>query len=263
MRFLYPTDAFHPKAVDEVYENEFSAVVSAGLKTALFSFEEFQAGELRIRPSPQPGETFIYRGWMLTEFEYERLYREIASFGATMLTRPEEYLLCHHLPRWLPLLREFTAETQCYSEHDDIAADLTTAGWQGCFLKDYVKSLSTGGGSVVTDLKTIPAVIASMRKYRGQIEGGICARKLESYDANTEHRFIVFRGIPYGDGVQIPTPVRAAAERIKSLFFTVDLSMRSDGVLRIIELGDGQVSDRKHWSSDAFVQIFLEATSPL
>jgi hypothetical protein len=35
----------------------------------------------------------------------------------------------------------------------------------------------------------------------------------------------------------------------------VDVAERSDGTLRIIELGDGQVSDRKHWPTARFVQM--------
>jgi hypothetical protein len=30
---------------------------------------------------------------------------------------------------------------------------------------------------------------------------------------------------------------------------------RRDGILRIIEIGDGQVSDRKHWSVERFIQM--------
>jgi hypothetical protein len=141
------------------------------------------------------------------------------------------------------LLSEFTAETKIFSEHDDIAASLLADGWDGCFLKDYVKSLATDGGSLVSDLSQIPSVIARMNKYRGQIEGGICARRLESYDTASERRYFVFRGVPFGDGVEVPELVR------------IDTAMRSDGTLRIIELDDGQVSDRKHWSSKDFIRI--------
>lgn len=254
-RLLYPADTFLPKQVDEVYVDEAAAAVAAGFSVSIFNFEDFQAGELRIRPAPQVGEVLLYRGWMLTEAEYQRLHGTVLSLGATMVTRPEEYILCHHLPRWLPLFQEFTAETRCYSEHDDIQADLAAAVWQGCFLKDYVKSLSTDGGSLVTDLSAIPQVLAAMKKYRGHIEGGVCARRLEEYDTATERRFFVCRGISYGDGEAIPEPVRAAAERVRSPFFTVDVARRSDGVLRIIELGDGQVSDRKHWSCPALISV--------
>jgi hypothetical protein len=31
---------------------------------------------------------------------------------------------------------------------------------------------------------------------------------------------------------------------------------RRDGAVRIIEIGDGQVSDRKHWAIKRFVDLF-------
>lgn len=255
LRLLYPSDCFQPKLPDEVYAEEHDAAIAAGIAVSLFSYEDFQAGELKFRTKPQTGESVIYRGWMLAEADYRRLHEAIGALGAGMLTSPESYILCHHLPRWLSSLSEFTAETRIFSEHDDIAASLLADGWNGCFLKDYVKSLATDGGSLVADLSQIPSVIARMRKYRGQIEGGICARRLESYDAASERRYFVYRGVPFGDGVEVPELVRIAAERIHSPFFTVDTAMRSDGVLRIIELGDGQVSDRKHWSSEDLIRI--------
>jgi hypothetical protein len=255
LRLLYPSDCFQPKRPDEVYAEEHDAAIAAGIAVSLFSYEDFQAGELKFRTKPLAGESVIYRGWMLSETDYRRLNDAIEALGANMLTCPESYIVCHHLPRWLPLLSEFTAETRIFSEHDDIAGALLADGWEECFLKDYVKSLATDGGSVVRDLSQIPTVIDKMKKYRGQIEGGIWARRLESYDTASEKRYFVYLGVLFGDGVEVPELVRIAAERIKSPFFTVDTAMRSDGVLRIIELGDGQVSDRKHWSSEDFIRI--------
>jgi hypothetical protein len=45
------------------------------------------------------------------------------------------------------------------------------------------------------------------------------------------------------------------AEAIASPFFSVDVARRSDGVERIIEIGDGQVSDLVGWSVERFVDI--------
>jgi hypothetical protein len=53
--------------------------------------------------------------------------------------------------------------------------------------------------------------------------------------------------------------VAVAAQRIASPFFSVDIAERRDGVLRIIELGDGQASDRKHWPVTRFVQMLASA----
>jgi hypothetical protein len=260
VRLIYPADTFSPKVVDDVYADEFAAAQAAELPVSIFNLEDFQGGTFRPRPSIQSGETVLYRGWMLTPTEYTRLFEAIVAAGGTPVTDVAAYTLCHHLPRWYPLLAEFTAETTTFSETDDIAAALTAQGWDGCFLKDYVKSLSTDGGSVIRDLSTIPAVIAKMLKYRGQIEGGLCARRLEDYDSSSERRYFVWQGQAHSDTGEVPHFVAEVANRVSSPLFSVDVARRSDGVLRVIELGDGQVSDRKHWSSHNLIRMFTSTS---
>lgn len=54
----------------------------------------------------------------------------------------------------------------------------------------------------------------------------------------------------------IPEIVEQIAGRIDSPFFSVDVVLAIDGTPRLIELGDGQVSDRKKWAADRFVSMF-------
>ena len=259
MRLLYPADTFAPKTVDEVYTEEYAAAQAAGFDVSIFSFEDFQSGSFRPRSAVQGGETVLYRGWMMPPAEYALLYESILASGATPVTNVSQFTLCHHLPQWHALLSEFTAETRIYPEDANVEADLKAAGWDSCFLKDYVKSLSTDGGSLVLDLSNIPTVVAKMRKYRGQIEGGLCARRVERYDSSSEQRCFVWHGRAFSDAGEVPAAVAEAARRIHSPFFSVDLARRDDGVLRIVELGDGQVSDRKHWSCDRFISMLAAA----
>lgn len=256
MRILYPADTFSPKAVDEVYMEEHAAARAAGWPVSLFNFEDFQAGTFRPFPRFDADESILYRGWMLSGDDYRRLHDSILKQQGVLITSPEDYLLCHHLPRWYPLLSRWTAETRFFSETEDVAENLATEGWDGCFLKDHVKSLSTDGGSLVRDLGKIPEVVAKMRKYRGQIEGGLCARRIEDYDPESERRFFVYRGQAFGDHEPVLEPVAEAASVISSPFFTVDVARTRAGDLRIVELGDGQVSDRKHWAAGDFMAIF-------
>jgi ATP-grasp domain, R2K clade family 3 len=48
------------------------------------------------------------------------------------------------------------------------------------------------------------------------------------------------------------------ADAISSPFFSVDVARRADGVDRIVEIGDGQVSDLVGWSIERFVNIWSE-----
>jgi len=71
----------------------------------------------------------------------------------------------------------------------------------------------------------------------------------------TEERYFVFKSRPFCSSGRVPDGVRAAAERIDSPFFTVDTVQRRNGVIRIIELGDGQVSDRKKWTAAQLIDV--------
>jgi hypothetical protein len=252
IQFLYPSSPLNPKQVDETFLEEYQAIRSS-FPIVLFSLESFLSGEFRAELQNLPT---LYRGWMLSPADYKRLYDTILSASATLLTSPEQYEHCHYLPRWYEQLKDFTPETLFFAEDDDIAGELQKRGWTSCFLKDYVKSLSTDGGSVVMDLTQLPNVIAKMKKYRGRIEGGLCARKLESFLPQMEQRYFVSQGKAFSSDGVIPDVVQRVVERVSSPFFSVDLTRREDGVLRVVELGDGQVSDRKQWSPEQFLRLF-------
>jgi ATP-grasp domain, R2K clade family 3 len=255
IQFLYPSDPLNPKKPDETYAEEYRTAKAASFNMTLFSYEDFLAGTFRPL-TPLTEFSVIYRGWMLSPFDYKRLYEAVSSKGATLLTSPEFYEYCHYLPRWYETLEDFTPETLFFTENDDIEDHLRTQGWTSCFLKDYVKSLSTDGGSIITDLVQIPTVIAKMKKYRGQIEGGLCARRLEAFDPATEQRYFVYQDEAFSvDGI-IPEVVQEVVRRVSSPFFSVDIIQRSDGVWRVVELGDGQVSDLKRWTAEQFLKIF-------
>ncbi len=255
MRLLYPASPVHPREPDELYAQEHAAALESGCVVSLFSFEEFTAGTFRARPTIAGGDTVLYRGWMLTPAQYRQLFIEITRLGVGMLTSPEQYELCHHLPRWYSALAEFTPETYFFAETEDVASRLRELSWTRCFLKDYVKSLAIPDGSLVTDLARIPEVLAKMKMYRGEIEGGICVRRVEDFDPDSEDRYFVFRGLAHAREGMAPEVVQIAARRIGSPFFAVDTVRRRDGVTRIVELGDGQVSDRKRWTAQQIVSM--------
>ena len=252
MKLLYPNAMLSPKEADDIFEAEHLAAKGLGLPTALFSLEGLQMGK-RI-PSFAEGEPVLYRGWMMTPTEYAGLHDQIVQSGGVPITSPVAFQSCHYLPEWLPKLADMTAETIVLAEDADVAGELRSRGWTGCFLKDYVKSLQAE--SRVTDLDRIPEIVAKMKKYRGHIEGGLCARKIEDYDAASERRYFVFRGTPHSPDGDVPALVREVARRIESPFFSVDTVLRRDGVMRVVEIGDGQVSDLKGWSPQAFVSLF-------
>ena len=165
--------------------------------------------------------------------------------------------LPHHLPKWYPLIAEFTPETRVLAADADWESELRSLGWSAFFIKDYVKSLKTSRGSIVRDPSEIGVVVAEMRQFRGDIEGGLCVRRVEPFVTISERRYFVLDGQASSpDGQRVPDLVLRVASRIPSPFFSVDVIRRDDGVLRVVEVGDGQVSDLVGWSASAFVAMW-------
>ncbi|WP_445577060.1 R2K-3 domain-containing protein [Pseudomonas sp. E141] len=252
MYLLYPSDPFDKKRPDEQYMEEYDAVVTTGLRTALFSFEDFEAGTFKTSVSLTPGDCILYRGWMLTPDAYAALVMHMRDKGAIEVTNATQYQNCHHLPQWYPLLAACTSETVVLASDANFNQALQGLQWPGYFIKDYVKSLNTSGGSLVDTPEDIAPLVGIMRQYRGQIEGGICVRRREEYLKETERRYFVLHGQAYSATDEVPELATECAQLIDSPFFSIDIALRSDGVMRVIELGDGQVSDRKEWSAERF-----------
>jgi hypothetical protein len=157
---------------------------------------------------------------------------------------------------WYSILRDHTPDTVFTVEGADYAAAVSHKNWTGYFVKDYVKSLSTGRGSVCHSVSEIAEVVEGLRHYRGQLEGGVAIRELESFVPNSEERYFVYQGEPFSRSGPVPAAVQYAARRIDSPFFSIDTVLHEDGRLRIVEVGDGQVSDRKKWGASVFISIF-------
>jgi hypothetical protein len=260
---LFPSNPLDPRAVDEFYAEEFQAFRAAGASCVLFSLEDFERGSFRARPAVPAGQQVLYRGWMMTPESYSRLFTAIAATGASARTTPDQYRLCHHLPAWYPLCADVTPETIVLRRDADFEAAVARTDWPGFFVKDYVKSLTTTRGSVAQAASEIAEIVRLIETYRGEIEGGVCVRRLEDLVPDTEERYFVFEGRAHARGGDAPQLVHELARRIESPFFSVDLARAASGDLRLIELGDGQVSDRKKWHVDRFVAVLMDRTGLL
>jgi hypothetical protein len=258
MYFLYPSDPLKTKRCDEFYAAEFVAVEAAGFNASVFSFEEFQTGSFRAFPTLPADTIAIYRGWMLSSTEYENFAFAIAQSGGCLLTDAKTYLSTHHLPNWYSLISKFTPETRIFPADADLAAELRSLGWNEYFIKDYVKSLKTSIGSIISTPEQAAIVVSEMRRFRGTIEGGFCVRRVENFLPETEKRYFVLNSVPCSMSGEIPSIVSECARRIQSPFFSVDVVQRADGSLRVVEIGDGQVSDLVGWTPARFAEILAE-----
>lgn len=255
MHFIYPSSPLRLKLPDENYSGEVEAVRDAGFAVSLFSLENFQSGTFQAIPSIPTGAEILYRGWMLSASEYEALASALSQAEAQPITDLEAYLSSHHLPRWYPSLADLTPETRIFPPDCNLEAELRSLGWSEFFIKDYVKSLKTSVGSRITKPEQITAVIADMRRFRGAIEGGICVRRVEDFVSDTEKRYFVIDGVPYAAAGDVPPIVHECTKRLRSRLYSVDVVQRADGQLRIVEVGDGQVSDLLGWTPERFADV--------
>lgn len=256
MRLLYPCDDYDKKQPDATYQEEYIAAKAIGIDCSLYSVENFELGNLRPSPAFLAGEEVVYRGWMLTPSSYSDMYSSIKSKGGNPITSTNQYRHCHYLPEWYNTCKEFTPETIFCDKNSDFNLILSNCNWEKFFVKDYVKSLTTHRGSIAQKISEIPEIIQLIEKFKGHIEGGICIRQFENLVPETEERYFVFKGKAFSRNGIVPTIVEKIASRIDSPFFSVDIISNTHGELRLIELGDGQVSDCKKWHPNDFVKIF-------
>lgn len=255
MNILFPADYFNKRSADEAFSDQWNAFKAAGFSCHTLDAETLSAKS--VTPSLPEGAVVLYRGYMLSPDQYGDLHRSIAALGATMLTGPDQYALCHYIPNWYSLIREYTPETVFFPDVDAAIAGIEQLSWDGFFIKDYVKSLKTSLGSQIRDRSQLLDVVAEMKKFRGKIEGGLSIRRIEQLKPETERRVFIKNGRAYmPDGSTPPQIIEQVAARIAAPFFSVDIIENDAGNLRVVEIGDGQVSDIVGWNAEAFVKIF-------
>ena len=246
------------RMIDEAFQDQAIALKQAGFGTSTFSIEEN-----RITGAIPEGVTTVYRGWMMSEAEYAFFEGWLRGKKLKPLTTTSQYITTHYLPAWYSYIDGITPHTEIITG-DKLAeraeAIVTALKWPKFQVKDFVKSLKTAGGSVHTDPKQIKTIMEEMEKYRGVIEGGLCLREWEDYYPNTEKRYFVLNGKFYGQehlfDVRAMELLIRVARDIPSPFFSVDIAERTDGAFRVVEIGDGQVSDLVGWTPERFAEIW-------
>ena len=250
---IYPSDDFFE--VPDIYQLEKQALEDIGMRTAIFDFNEFFDNSLKVKPKIALNGLIMYRGWMLNNNDYQRLFSLLQKKQLEPLTLPEQYLNTHYLPRWYDKIKAFTPKTVFTDDLNQVEKLFKTFDKDKVFIKDFVKS-DTSGLSIANSYAELEQIIANLKKYRGSVEGGICLREFVNLDTSTEERYFVFKQNVYARDNIIPELVEEVAKRIDSPFFSVDTCYDTAGKLWIIELGDGQVSDIKKWQTKDFVKIF-------
>ena len=260
MRILYPVNPLNPKEADDIYQAEFLAAKAAGIDCSLFDFDALAFGEFEPRPKIQTDEKILYRGWMMTPEKYSTWESQVCKKGSIPITSTTNYHRCHHLLGWYETCSAFTAESYFFDVDDNLESNIAALGWDAYFVKDYVKSNNADKGSIGRSPADVLGIIQQLEFYRGAIEGGISIRRVEDHHESTECRYFVIQGKAFSPNDEVPELVTKISHLIDAPFYSIDLIENTQGELRLVELGDGQVSSRKQWPLEKFIQVLAEFT---
>lgn len=249
--FLLPSNPMSYKEPDYGYEEEYIKLKESGFKVYLINIEEINKS--KIFPEYE-NEKLIYRGWMLNESQYEKI-NEKTNYN--LMVNTKDYLYSHHIINWYEEIKEDTFETH-FTNLENAKEKFIQLGWNKAFVKDYVKSIKTGKGSIIDSLEDINRIESDMLQYKGFIEGGIVFRKAEEFDQKSETRFFILNNKVYSpkkvneDMLELAQKIN---EQHNAFFYTVDI-IKQDNKYKVIEIGDGQVSDMVGWDINDFIKIF-------
>jgi hypothetical protein len=261
--FLFPPSPLNSRMIDEAFQDQAIALKQAGFNTSIVNLDT-----TIIKPDPEPDAVCVYRGWMLSEDEYEKYTATVVDHGVTPLTWHEQYLAAHHFPNWYQHVERYTPSSVSFGNSPETPERVYnfSAGAFGATeglklqVKDYVKSLKTDGGSVATSTDEVKEILAKMEKYRGTIEGGIVLRKYEEFFPGSEVRYFVIEGKYFGQekifDLRHMNILEHVKDSIPSPFWSIDIALSVDGQARIVEIGDGQVSDLVGWTEERFAEIW-------
>ncbi|MBV2357599.1 ATP-grasp domain-containing protein [Streptomyces sp. J2-1] len=223
-----------------------------------------------------------YRGWMVPGERYAELADALARRGSQLVTGAASYRRAHELPGWYgefvgvtPRSAWLPVAPGSVPTGQRVAGLAALLGNGPLVVKDYVKSRKHEWDEAcyvpdLGDTEQLVCVASKLVEAQGDfLAGGVVLRAFEEF-GGPEVRVWWIDGRPVltgphpdmpsapavddnalaGEGGWGEVPDAAELERLASRvgalgcrFVTTDLALRTDGVWRVVEVGDGQVSD--------------------
>lgn len=278
MILLVPADVIHPSRVDEHFAAEADAARAAGMDVALVDHDALTRpddADEAVRRVRARGEA-VYRGWMLRSDQYAAFDQALRRRNVTLRTSAEQYRRAHELPRWYSALSDMTPRSIWTSGTDRTAFDRALRELRSgpAVLRDYTKSMKHYWHEAafipeVDDADGAWRVATRFQELRGEdMTGGFVVRRFENFlSAEVRTWWVDGRCRLIGPHPDTPEDMPPAEldpivvghtiARLGLPFVTADFALRADGVWRLVELGDGQVSDRpKTMRPEALITVF-------
>lgn len=268
---LFPHQPFSPREVDSVFAGEMEAAQTIGFATGFYGHEATEAGELkevlRMLPASQSGQRLILRGWMIPGEAYAALYDGLVDKGYDPQTSPEGYEQAHYIPHAYAITEGETPRSAWVEGDDPDAAWELYQGFRNkdAIIKDWVKSAKRRwkegcfipAGTTEEKFREIHRVFREergklfnrgvvLREFMPIVERGGDVRGLPVIE---ETRLFFWKGEvvlrPEAKGPSALDELarwEAIARRFQSPFITIDVALLTDGMWKIVEVGDGGVS---------------------
>ncbi|WP_265865829.1 ATP-grasp domain-containing protein [Streptomyces sp. SKN60] len=280
---LFPADPLRPHRPDPHYGAEARCVAALGGASAVVDHDVLTAGgdaAEAVRRVPAGRGPVWYRGWMLPPAAYETLESALAERGRTLLTPAAAYARAHELPGWYPYFAGHTPPSAWLPgtgmpDGAALAEAAERLGGSGpAVVKDYVKSRKREWAEAcyvpdLADRAGLRRVVGRFVELQGEfLAGGVVLRRFERFVRDADGRAEEARvwwvdGAPVLVGPHPDTPdvrpvpdlaaVRPLVRALGCRFVTTDLARAvgdgegdtddTDGAWRVVEAGDGQVSD--------------------
>jgi len=281
LTLLFPSDVLEPQKVDAHFRGEADAARRLDVEVRRLDHDAALAGEMAqalSRFGGPPAGPLLYRGWMIPPGRYRELADALAERGASLLIDADDFARSHHLPSWYAAAGDQTAES-IWTSGSDLDAFVDALGRLGsgaAVVKDYSKSEKAYWHEAmfipdVTDTAAALAIAERFLELRDEFfDGGFVVRRFENYDPGESRTWWIDGECAlvtaHPDTPDVAGPVVDVGELprldpVPSAFFTMDIAREAgSGRLRIVEIGDGQVSDRPA-STDA--TTFIAAVSAI
>ncbi|MEV7682795.1 ATP-grasp domain-containing protein [Streptomyces sp. NPDC088341] len=270
---LYCRDPLNPRRVDEHFAREAQEVRARGGVVGLVDHDALLQGDAQqaVAHVPAGVGSAWYRGWMIPGDRYAALAEALSRRGTALFVAPDQYRAAHELPGWYPTFVDITPASVWRPTKpgeilaaEDLAVLAEPLPPGSGIVKDYVKSRKHEWEQAcfIPDLADGAGLTRVVRRFvelqAEFLAGGVVLRSFETFSklesVAAEVRVWWLDGEPR---LLTPHPdspferelvpeldhIGPAVRRLGCRFVTTDVALRSDGVWRVVEVGDGQVSD--------------------
>ena len=265
----------HPEVPDEAFKEEADAAKNLGIEVAVIDVDALTSEGMTeaTRRVPPDRDAVLYRGWMMSSSQYWSMETALREKQTGLVTSSEQYQKSHEMPGWYPYFRSHTPLTGWTDgeDTDELLSIPASLGFEGsAILRDFVKSekhhwLEACFVPDIADGEALRSVAENLRAFRGaNFTGGYVIRDFEEFEGpeirtwwvNGERVLTTAHPDTPDDFVE-PDDIDGLERCVAALgapFVSVDLVHRRDGVWRVVEIGDGQVSDRpRSVEADRFI----------